>query len=269
LEAAAMTLREAPYILAIALATTPFEASALAQTAAPATQAPAAATAADDEKVDPETVKALQTMGAYLMTLKSFEVQTQTTMDLVRNDDQTVQLDGSASYKVRRPDAFVIRVDSDRKSRVFVYDGKQFTLYAPHLDLYSTVPAPGTIRETLGYIGDKFGVILPLEDLFQWGDAATRAKKLDSAFFAGTATIDGAATNQYVIREGKLDWQIWIQQGAQPLPRKLVIADRSDPARPTYIARMAWTLNPTFAANEFTFLPGKEAKAIQLTRVAP
>ena len=36
------------------------------------------------------------------------------------------------------------------------------------------------------------------------------------------ATIDGVATDHYAFREADVDWEVWIQKGDQPLPRKLV-----------------------------------------------
>jgi hypothetical protein len=162
----------------------------------------------------------------------------------------------------------VIEVKSDVRDRQFIYDGKQFTVFAPELGYYATVPAPPTIHETLDRIYAKFGLSLPLEDLFRWGDATDVGNDiLDSGFAAGPSTIDGVVTDHYVFREGKIDWQIWIQRGETPLPRKIVITDRTDPAAPSYSARLSWNLSPTFAADEFAFKPGKEAKSIRLSLV--
>ena len=205
-------------------------------------------------------------MSAYLSTLTSFEAKAETSLDLVDDNDQTLQLDGVTRYKVRAPDGFVIEVVSDRQSRQFIYDGKQLTVNSPNLGFYATVPAPPTIRKTLEAAYDKYGIQLPLEDLFRWADPANkRSEDLTSGFVVGTATIDGAETTQYAFREGGTDWQIWIQKGDRPLPRKLVITNRLDPARPTYSARISWNPNVPLADADFAFKPGKDAKAIQLS----
>ena len=80
-----------------------------------------------------------------------------------------------------------------------------------------------------------------------------------------SATLDGVKTTQYAFREGQIDWQVWIQQGDQPLPRKVVIVDRRDPAGPAYIARLTWTLNPPLSDADFAFRPGENATRIRLT----
>jgi hypothetical protein len=246
---------------------------ALAQAAAPtwaadppSAAAPTAAPAATSAPLQPDALKALERMSDYLNTLKAFQITTRTSLDLVTTDGQLLQVNGGATYKVRRPDGFVIDVKSDVKNRTFVYDGKQFTVYAPELGYYATVAAPATIRETLDKLYTKFGLALPLEDLFRWGDATdTGDEILDSGFRVGPSTIEGVATDHYAFREGDIDWQIWIQQGAQPLPRKVVIIDRSDPAAPAYTAVLDWNLSPTFAADTFAFKPATGAKSVRLT----
>lgn len=236
----------------------------LATTPASAAPQPAPASAAA-EKVDPNAVKALAEMSAFLQSLSTFRLETQTSLDVVTNDGQRIQLDGIGRYKVRKPDAFVIDIISDSWNRQYLYKGGEFTLYAPKLGYYASWPAPATIQATIADIGERFGISLPLDDLFRWsGPDGARAGTLDSAFFVGAETLDGVKTNHYAFREGDIDWQIWIQQGGQPLPRKLAIVDRRDPAAPAYVARLAWTLNPPLTDADFAFRPAQDAKRIRV-----
>jgi hypothetical protein len=236
--------------------------------AVPATGALAQQSASAASPVEPEARAALDRMGAYLRTLNAFEISAQTTLDLVTNDGQRIQLDGSSAYKVRRPDGFVISVETDSKKRTFIYDGKKFTVYAPKLGFHASTAAPPTIAATLDLVAEKFGIVLPIEDLFRWNDPTQRrTEPLDAAMHVGTATIDGTPTDHYALRQGDIDWQVWIQAGDQPLPRKLVIVDRSEPAQPGYSARLTWKLNPALTADDFAFRPDKDAKAIRLTAI--
>lgn len=215
--------------------------------------------------VEDEAIDALKEMSNFLTSATTLEAKSQGSLDVVTNNGQRIQLDGTTTYKIRKP-GFVIDYVSDIKSRRFMYDGKNFTVFSPKLDFYATVPAPATNREVLDTIYKKFGIALPLEDLFRWGDgvSADRLQSLKSAYNVGPATIDGAMTDHYAFREAEVDWEVWIQQGDQPFPRKLVIVDRTDPARPTFVARLQWQFNPTFSDAEFTFVPDANAKRIQL-----
>lgn len=220
---------------------------------------------ANEGVIEDGAIDALKVMSAYLMSAKTLAITTQGSLDVVTNDGQRIQLDGTTHYKVRRP-GFVIDYVSDIKSRRFIYDGKNFTVYSPKLGFYATVPAPATNREVLETIYNKFGISLPLEDLFRWGDGshAERIAALKSAYEVGPATIDGVPTDHFAFREADVDWEVWIQQGDQPLPRKLVIVDRTDPSRPTFTSRIQWQMNPTFSDADFAFVPDANSKRIQL-----
>jgi hypothetical protein len=214
--------------------------------------------------VDQNAVDALKKMSKYLMTLNTLQISSAASIDMVTSEGQRIQFDGTTEYKVKRP-GFVIRFVSDAKSRDFYYDGKQFTLSAPSLGYYATVAAPATNREVLDTIYEKYGIRLPLEDLFRWNDVGNdRAKSFKSAMVLGPATIDGVKTTHYAFREPEVDWEVWIQDGDQPLPKKLSIVDRTDPAHPTFTTRLSWTVNPTLNDSDFTFTPGADAKKIQL-----
>ena len=246
---------------ALALATAQ---PSLGAEAAKAKPAPAAATTTADD-VEPAAVSALQRMSAYLGTLKAFEIKGNTSVELVMDDGQKVTVDGTTHYLVQAPDGFLIEIATDNKARQYYYDGKTVTVNAPKLGYYASFPAPSTIRETLELAHDKYGIVVPLEDLFRWSDPArARTGQLQSAMVVGRATIDGAQCDQYAFREGDIDWQIWIQKGDRPVPRKVVIIDRTDEAHPAYIARLDWNTSPQVSKATFAFSPAADAKAIRM-----
>lgn len=214
--------------------------------------------------VEPEAVNALQRMSAFLMSLNTMQLVSESTLDAVTNDGQRIQMDGLTTYKARRPNGFVIDYQSAMKPRQFYYDGKSFTVYSPKLGFYAQAPAPATNREVLDLIYQRYGIALPLEDLFRWGDNEERIAKLKSAYEVGPAIIGGIEANHYAFREETIDWELWTQKGDQPIPLKLVIVDRTDPARPAFTARLKWTLNPALSDADFAFVPGPDAKRIQL-----
>ena len=168
------------------------------------------------------------------MSAKTLEADAQGTLDVVTANGQRIQLDGNTNYKIRRP-GFVINYNSDIKSRKFMYDGKNFTVYSPKLGYYATAPAPGTNREVLDTIYNKFGSRSRLRTCSggatavptQLGSShSNRLTRLGPSLWTAcrqTISLSGKAMSTG--RSGSI--------GPQPLPRKLVIVDRSDPARPT------------------------------------
>lgn len=213
--------------------------------------------------VDPEAITALERMSGYLRSLKSFEMNATTSID-EEVDGQLITFDGTTTYKVRAPNAFLIRMATDRKVRDVYYDGKQVTVFSPRMKLYGRFAAPGTIKETLQLADEKYGVQLPLADLFYWGTEKARTDDLLSGAYIGPAKCGQAVCDQFAFRQAGLDWQIWIEQGERPVPRKVVITTLYDDVQPRFSAQLDWTVNPTLDDAVFVFTPPPGSYAIPI-----
>jgi hypothetical protein len=230
--------------------------------------APAAAQAAAANEIDPKAIEALKAMGAYLRTLKSFALHSDTTKDEVLDSGQTIQFTNTIDIQSKLPGRLRVDVNSDRIQRKIYYDGKTVTQYAPRLNYYATFDAPGTIRETLVAAADKFDLRLPLADLFFWGTDQSGIEDIKSATEVGASRVGGVECDHYAFRQDGADWQIWIERGKTPLPRKLVITTQDEPAHPQYMAVLRWDLKASMADKTFVFVPPKGAQKITAAVVA-
>ena len=236
---------------------------AVTDTAA-ATSAVAVASSPD---VDSASVAALARMGTYLRSLKAFQVKAATTRDEVLDNGQQVQYGGVADILARLPDRLRAEVVGDQKHRMYFYDGKQFTVFAGLLNYYASVPAPPTIGKLADVLRDKYAIELPLVDLFDWGTAGAKVGDIKAAVDVGPSQVEGVTCEHYAFRQEGLDWQIWIQKGDYPLPRKLILTTLTDEARPQYTAVISWNLAPSYNDAAFTFDPPADAHRIVLADV--
>jgi hypothetical protein len=213
---------------------------------------------------------ALDKMGAYLRTLKAFQVKAVETSDDVLDNGQTVQSNRVIDMVAVRPNRFRVDIKSDDQNPILFYDGKNFTVYASLLNYYATVPAPATIAEVANEVQEKFDIDFPLVDLFYWGaPESTEAQVITSALDIGPGVVEGTTCEQYAFRQDGLDWQIWIQQGDYPLPRKLVLITTDNDARPRFTQVLTWNLAPSFDDEAFTFDPPQGAQKIAIAEVVP
>ncbi|MBK8120975.1 MAG: DUF2092 domain-containing protein [Sulfuritalea sp.] len=177
---------------------------------------------------------------------------------------QKLQHTAKANMKVVRPNKLRVVMVSASSNRELIYDGKTFTLWTPARKYYSTVKFDDTLGGLIDRLEEKYGVQLPMEDLFRWGTPDAPFDKIESAMNAGQAFIDKDLCDHYAFRQGKIDWQIWITTGSKPLPRKLVITNRADETRPQSIHRFDWNLKPTFKDSVFNFTAPEGATAIEI-----
>lgn len=227
----------------------------------PASTSAATAPAATDAKtVDPASIQALKDMGAYLQTLKQFEVFIELSGERVLADGEKLQHTATSDLDVLRPNKLRAQMRSARSQRDLVYDGKTVTLYYPDQKYYSQAEFADNLGVLVDRLRARYGVELPSADLFTWGTSAAPTDNIESALYAGQDIIGGDLCDHYAFRQGQIDWQIWIASGGKPLPRKLVITNRADEARPQSVTHYKWNLQPKFRDSAFAFSPPAGAK---------
>ena len=232
---------------------------------------PALAASAEPQQssaaINPAAIKALNDMASYLRNLKAFQVESATTTDEVLGDGQLIQYTARINFVVQMPNKLLATASSDRNERSFIYDGKTFTMFARRAGYYATVPAPPTLRELDDALTEKYDIELPLADLFRFGSPNWNGGDIKAATDVGPSEVGGITCEHYAFRQDDVDWQVWIQKGEHPLPRKLVITTTSDAARPQHTATYTWNLAPSFNQESFTFVPPAGARKIVLATV--
>jgi hypothetical protein len=214
--------------------------------------------------IDPDAIDAVKKMAAYLHTLKSYQIIDNVTEDDVLDDGLIVQSTSKVDYLLARPNRMRIEVTSDDQHRLYLYDGKNFTVWGKLVNYYATVPAPPTIGQLFEDAIEKYDIELPLYDLYNWGTKDDDIKKIKTAIDIGPSAVDGVTCEHYAFHQEGVDWQLWIQLGEFPLPRKLVITTLTDEARPQHSDTLTWNLAPSFNDGAFAFDPPPDARRVIL-----
>ena len=74
----------------------------------------------------------------------------------------------------------------------------------------------------------RYGIDLPLADLFYWGTEHDGTGAITAATHVGVSNVEGFVCDHYAFRQKDVDWELWIEQGGRPLPRKMVITTTSE-----------------------------------------
>jgi hypothetical protein len=219
--------------------------------------------------IEPKAMDALQKMGGFLRTLKAYEVSFKVSKDEVLDSGQKVMVDGTSELTVQTPDRFHFstKIDEAHRDLQFFYDGKNFTIYGNTNKFYASVAAPSTIHDLLDVAQERYDVDLPFRDLFSWGTDRADVDAIETAIYIGPTKINDVPCDHYAFRNVDVDWQIWIQQGDIPLPRKLVITTIQEEQQPQYVSNMNWNLSPKIKSKSFTFVPPKDAHKIEFAVV--
>ncbi len=205
--------------------------------------------------VDADAWNALDRMGVALRNLNAFTIHADITYEDVLNSGEKLQHAGEVAIQTLRPNRLKIVATSDHREREIFFDGKALTVVAPRVGYYASVPAPSTIGGMLKDGKDKYGIELPLTDLFTWGTDPGVMARLRSGFDAGPEKIGGLNCEHYAFRQDRIDWQVWIRSDGPALPCKLIITTTSDLSRPQYVAVLNWNVGQVPVPADFVFTP--------------
>ena len=233
--------------------------SAQNRPAAPAT-APPATTAAAPAVAEPAD-RLIKEMSAYLGSANEFTFHADVTFDHVLPSGQKLQFSSTEEVVMKRPDGLYVEWNGDLGARQFWYDGKSVTLYDPAMPFYASDTAPPELDNMLSELLPKLDFTPPLADLLYRDPYKTVRGDIEYGFDLGQSDVNGRTCRALAFVEKDIDWQIWIENGPQPTPCKLVITYKNQPSQPQFTAVFSdWDFAPRIAEPVFTreLPPGTE-----------
>ena len=238
----------------------------LALSAVVSAQAPATETrpAAAPTYVEPRATELLKEMSSLLGGTPRFAFQAEESFDEIPDGQPRTELTNVRRVAVERPNRLAADASGDTLSRAACYDGKTFGVLDKDHDTYATFDAPATIDATLDKLSNEYGMVLPLADLVYSDPYAILSAGVTYGRYAGIHLAAGVPCHHLVFAQRTIEWQIWIDAGAQPLPRQIVITYVNEPGEPQYRATFRkWNLDPKFPEGLFTFHAPEGARKVE------
>jgi len=219
--------------------------------------------------IDPKADQILRKMCDYVADLKQFSVHTENSLEAVLISGEKIQFDSPANLSVSRPNKLRADRRGDIVDQEFYYDGKTLTLYNPDKKFYATINAPPTIEEALDFGRDVLDIYAPGGDFIYKTAYDRLMQDVVSGLYIGMSVFRGIRCHHLAFRGKEVDWQIWIQDGEKPLPRKYVITSKWMAGAPQFTLLVkGWNLSPKLTEDMFTFAPPKDAKKIDFIRLS-
>ena len=251
----------AKVLIASILTLSAANATAITPAADPVKSDPAASPA---QPLSPEAKTVLDRMTAYLNELRSFSIDAKSTRDEVMANGFKLQHHEQSQMVVQFPNKMRVDVSGDLQLRTFVYDGAMLGMYSPEHQVFVRTAAPDSVRKLIGGLLDA-GIELPMMDMLYQGANGSLTEAVRGGVLVGETTIDGIACDHLAFRQDNADWQLWVERGDHPLPRKLLITTRNEVGDPQFGATMAWNLKPEITEETFVFSPPPGAREIPFT----
>jgi hypothetical protein len=208
----------------------------------------------------------LKNMSEYLAQVDRFSVTIRDGYDAVQQSGQKIEYGEVRKVTVSRPNRLRFEVErSDGQKGLVIFNGQDLTVYTAKNNFYATVSKPGTLDEVIKYAMDDLKIRVPLGVLLLSALPSQLDNLIVSADYVETTTIMDVPCDHVAAQTSRgVDFQAWIAQGSEPLPRRIVITYKEETGEPQFWADLSnWNLAPEVSDAVFTFTPPEGAERIQ------
>jgi hypothetical protein len=210
-----------------------------------------------------EPDKILKAMSDYVTSQKSLSVTFDSDIEVITPSLQKIQFTSSGQVQLSRPDKLRATRTGGYTDVEIVFDGKTLTMNNKDTKDFTQIESPGSADQVIDLLREKHGLTAPGADLlFSNAFEVLMADVIDGVH-VGQGVIDGVECEHLAFRNLDTDWQIWIEVGARPIPRKYVITSKAVTGAPQYTLRIKeWRTE--VPADAFAFKPAQGAKKVAL-----
>lgn len=215
-----------------------------------------------------DPAKILKGMTDYLAGQKSLSAKFDSDIEVVTHELQKIQFTSSGEMKMNRPDKLRVRRTGGYADVELVFDGKTVSLYGNNAKSYVQADLAGTIDQMIDALQSRSGAGLPGADLLLSNSYDQLMANVIDGRHVGPAVVDGVECEHLAFRGPETDWQIWIEPGAKPVPRKWVITSKTVTGAPQYTLKIKEWKTDANADGDFAFKPPAGATKVALDSTA-
>jgi hypothetical protein len=197
-------------------------------------QAPAVA-AEDAPPLEPAAMDTLKRMGDLLKSAKSFTFTYRTVREQQAQTGKMVDFLHLTRVALVRPNKLRLDVTGEVWNTILTYDGKVVTMLDPTQKFSTQLDAPPSIDETLVLLMDKFQTSFPVMGALLADPYEKMKDGLKTAVDLGVTKVDGVDCRHLLFGEDDADWQLWVEAGPRPLPRRLAVVYKNAPGAPRVV----------------------------------
>jgi hypothetical protein len=203
-------------------------------------------------------------MSDYVTAQKNLSISFDADIEVVTGDLQKIQFASSGQVQLSRPDKIRVSRTGGYADVELVFDGKTVTLLGKNVNAFAQADAPGTVDQLIDGIRDQYNVSMPGADLLLSRVYDELTTDVLDAKHIGQGVIDGVDCEHLAFRGPDVDWQLWVETGARPIPRKYVITSKHVTGAPQYTLRVKeWKTDAPAGADAFVFKPPADAKKVE------
>ena len=219
---------------------------------------------------EPSTPEARRERGDEIVRRMSDHLAHATTLAIESTDTrqrmrggQKVAVTTTRHFTVRRPDRIAVHVTGDTDLAGW-YDGQKLTLVSDSQKVWVRVNAAATIDDTLDRMAERLAMPMPIADFLYSSPYDALIGTASTGGYVGREAVDGVATLHVAYQHPSVDWDLWVNEQGDPLPKKYRVTDKTlTPPRTVEVLFKKWQLGARWPTRHSrrSYLPVREDPA--------
>lgn len=211
-------------------------------------------------------LRILKAMADHVSSQPSLTLKYDSDMEIVTSALEKIQFSASGEAMLSRPDKFRISRTGGYADIELVSDGIHVTLSDKDHKRFAQVPGSGSFDQIVDRLRTELMVELPGADLLLSKAYDELAAGVIEAKHVGRGVVEGVECEHLAFRNTDTDWQIWIEAGERPVPRKYVITSKTVAAAPQYTLRIRdWKSGVSINPEAFKYTPPADYSGVAVT----
>jgi hypothetical protein len=207
--------------------------------------------------------KILKAMSDYVASQKTISATFDADVEVITTSLQKIQFTNSGRLELSRPNKLRALRAGGYVDVELVFDGNTATVLSRDKNVYAEFNVTGSIDQLIDKLRDEYNVAIPGADLLLTRPYDKLNEGVIEAKHIGQGVVDGVECEHLAFRDEDTDWQIWVEIGPRPIPRKYVITSKAVASGPQYTLRIKnWVTDGTMSADTFTFKGPAGAKKV-------
>ena len=182
----------------------------------------------------------LMRMADLLGKTQAFSVTISAGYDIVQDNGQKIEFGEVRHVLIDRPERLRIQSDFSNGEKLTIYfDGKELIVFSPKENVFAKLERKGSVDDMLKYVVLDLQTPIPLAMLFLQSIKEELEKRITEIDHVELTNIAGKPADHLAVRTADIDFQIWLAQGEQPLPLRVIITYKEAVGQPQFWANLS------------------------------
>lgn len=195
----------------------------------------------------------LMRMATSLSGALNFSVNVASNYDVLQASGQKIEFGERRRVLLNRPNR--LRVDtvrSDGTQTRALFTGSELVLIDANHNVYASEAQPGNVDDSILHFVSDLGMRLPLAVLLMSRLPVEFERRVRSIDYVERTDILGTPSHHLAARGDTVDFQVWVKDGPEPVPLRVVLTYKDEPGQPEFRAEFSdWNMTPAYTESSF------------------